>query len=86
MTTEGPELYRVGEKYRMDPQAAKRYMESPQKPEYTLNEPKPTKGGHSIVKAYISSREMDLNKKAAVRFETKPGKQEQMEWGFFRIT
>ena len=27
----------------MDPRTAKRYAESPQKPEYTLSEPKPTK-------------------------------------------
>ena len=93
----------------------KRYAESPQKPEYTLSEPKPTKmdpykqivdewleeapysalrileklremgfdGGYSIVKAYVSSRKMDLNEKATVRFETMPGKQGQMDWGFF---
>ena len=40
-------------------------------------------GGYSIVKAYVSSRKMDLNKKATVRFETMPGKQGQMDWGFF---
>ena len=31
---------RVGRKYHMDPQTAKWYAESPQKPEYTLSEPK----------------------------------------------
>ena len=31
-------------------------------------------GGYSIVKAYVSSRKMDLNEKATVRFETMPGK------------
>ena len=41
-------------------------------------------GGYSIVKAYVSSRKMDLNEKATVRFETMPGKQGQMEWGFFK--
>jgi len=98
----------LGQKYHMDPRTAKRYAESPQKPEYTLSEPKPTKmdpykqivdewleeapysalrileklremgfdGGYSIVEAYVSSRKMDLNGKAAVRFETMPGKQE----------
>ena len=40
-------------------------------------------GGYSIVKAYVSSRKMDLNEKATVRFETMPGKQGQMDWGFF---
>ncbi|MCI9038221.1 MAG: hypothetical protein HFF80_10840, partial [Oscillospiraceae bacterium] len=34
--------------------------------------------GYSIVKAYVSSRKMDLNEKATVRFETMPGKQGQM--------
>ena len=105
----------LGKKYHIDPRTAKRYAESPQKPEYTLSEPKPTKldpykqimdewleeapysairileklremgfdGGYSIVKAYVSSRKMDLNEKATVRFETMPGKQGQMDWGFF---
>ena len=40
-------------------------------------------GGYSIVKVYVSSRKMDLNEKAKVRFETMPGKQGQMDWGFF---
>ena len=40
-------------------------------------------GGYSIVKAYVSNRKMDLNEKATVRFETMPGKQGQMDWGFF---
>ena len=94
----------LGRKYHIAPRTAKRYAESPQKPEYTLHEPKPTKmdphkqivdewleelremgfdGGYSIVKAYVSSRKMDLNEKATVRFETMPGKQGQMDWGFF---
>ena len=30
----------LGRKYHMDPRTAKRYAESPQKPEYTLSEPK----------------------------------------------
>ncbi len=88
----------------MEPRTAKRYTESPQKPEYTLKKPKPTKldpykqvmdewleeapstalrileklremgSGRccSIVKVYVSSRKMDLNEKATVRFETMP--------------
>ena len=36
-------------------------------------------GGYSIVKTYVSSRKMDLNEKATVRFETMPGKQGQMD-------
>ena len=59
----------LGRKYHMDPRTAKRYAESPQKPEYTLREPKPTK--------------MDLNEKSTVWFETMPGKQGQMDWRFF---
>jgi len=102
-------------KYHMDPRTAKRYAESPERPEYTLSEPKPTKldaykqivdewleetpysairileklqemgfdGEYSIVKAYVSSRKMDLDEKATVRFKTMPGKQGQMDWGFF---
>lgn len=33
----------LGRKCHMDPRTAKRHAESPQKPEYTLSEPKPTK-------------------------------------------
>ena len=32
-----------GKKYHMDPRTAKRYAQSPQKPEYTLTQPKPAK-------------------------------------------
>ena len=32
-----------GKKYHMDPRTAKRYADSPEKPEYTLTGPKPTK-------------------------------------------
>ncbi len=105
----------LGKKYHIDPRTAKRYAESPQKPEYTLTAPKPTKldeykqqvdqwleeapysavrileklkeqgfeGKYSIVKEYVRSRKMDLDEKATVRFETMPGKQGQMDWGFF---
>ena len=40
-------------------------------------------GKYSIVKEYVRSRKMDLDEKATVRFETMPGKQGQMDWGFF---
>ena len=40
-------------------------------------------GGYSMVKAYVSSRKMDLKEKATVGFETMPGKQGQMVRGFF---
>ena len=105
----------LGKKYHMDPRTAKRYAESPQKPEYTLTGPKPTKldpykqkidqwleeapysavrileklqaegfdGKYSIVKEYVRGKKMDLDEKATVRFETMPGKQGQMDWGFF---
>lgn len=33
----------LGKKYHMDQRTAKRYAESPEKLEYTLSEPKPTK-------------------------------------------
>ncbi len=33
----------LGKKYHMDQRTAKRYAESPEKPKYTLSEPKPTK-------------------------------------------
>ena len=33
----------LGKKYYMDPRTAKRYAESPERPEYTLSELKPTK-------------------------------------------
>ena len=33
----------LGKKYHMDPRTAKRYAESPSRPEYTLTGPKPTK-------------------------------------------
>ena len=98
----------------MDTRTAKRYAQSPQKPEYTLTQPKPTKldaykqqidqwleeapysavrileklqeqgfdGKYSIVKEYVRGKKMDLDEKATVRFETMPGKQGQMDWGF----
>ena len=105
----------LGKKYHMDPRTAKRYADSPQKPEYTLTGAKPTKldpykhkidqwleeapysavrileklqeegfdGKYSIVKEYVRGKKMDLDEKATVRFETMPGKQGQMDWGFF---
>ena len=87
----------LGRKYHMDPRAAKRYAESPQKPEYTLSEPKLAKmdpykqiadewlaeAPYSALRILEKLRKMDLNEKATVRFETMPGKQGQMDWGFF---
>ena len=105
----------LGRKYHMDPRTAKRYAESPQRPEYALSERKPSKldayknqidlwleeasysavrileklqeqgfdGKYSIVKEYVRSKKMDLDEKATVRFETMPGQQGQMDWGFF---
>jgi transposase len=40
-------------------------------------------GKYSIVKEYVRGKKMDLNEKATVRFETLPGLQGQMDWGFF---
>ena len=40
-------------------------------------------GGHSIVREYVRGKKEQLNEKATVRFETMPGKQGQMDWGFF---
>lgn len=111
----GMNYTQLGKKYHMDPRTAKRYAESPQRPEYTLSERKPSKldayksqidlwleeapysavrileklqelgfdGKYSIVKEYVRSRKMDLDEKATVRFETMPGQQGQMDWGFF---
>ncbi len=111
----GMSYVELGKKYHMDPRTAKRYAQSPQKPEYTLTQPKPTKldaykqqidqwleeapysavrileklqgqgfdGKYSIVEGYVRGEKMDLDEKASVRFETMPGKQGQMDWGFF---
>ena len=35
----------LGRKYHIDPRTAKRYAESPQRPEYTLSAPKANKAG-----------------------------------------
>jgi len=40
-------------------------------------------GKYSIVKEYVRSKKMDMDEKATVRFETMPGMQGQMDWGFF---
>lgn len=105
----------LGKKYHLDRRTAKKYAESPQRPEYTLVERKPSKldeykqqvdiwleeapysavrilekiqeqgftGKYSIVKEYVRGKKMDLDEKATVRFETMPGLQGQMDWGFF---
>lgn len=38
---------------------------------------------YTIVRQYVSARKADLNEKATVRFETMPGLQGQVDWGFF---
>lgn len=38
---------------------------------------------YTIVRQYVSTRKADLNEKATVRFETMPGLQGQVDWGFF---
>lgn len=38
---------------------------------------------YTIVRQYVSSKKLDLNEKATVRFETMPGLQGQVDWGFF---
>lgn len=41
--TQRNKLHRVRKKYHIDPRTAKRYAQSPRKPEYTLSVPKRTK-------------------------------------------
>lgn len=38
---------------------------------------------YTIVRQYVATRKADLNEKATVRFETVPGLQGQVDWGFF---
>ena len=38
---------------------------------------------YTIVRKYVATRKADLNEKATVRFETMPGLQGQVDWGFF---
>lgn len=38
---------------------------------------------YTIVRQYVATRKADLNEKAIVRFETMPGLQGQVDWGFF---
>ena len=105
----------IGRKHNIDWRTAKRYAESPEKPEYELTAPKATKlddyknqmdiwleeapysavrileklqehgfdGKYSIVKEYVRGKKMDMDEKATVRFETMPGLQGQMDWGYF---
>lgn len=40
-------------------------------------------GKYSIVKEYVRGKKMDFNEKATIRFETMPGQQGQVDWGFF---
>ena len=105
----------IGRKHNIDWRTAKRYAESPERPEYELTAPKPTKldeykgqidiwleeapynavrvleklqvqgfdGKYSIVKEYVRGKKMDMDEEATVRFETMPGLQGQMDWGYF---
>ena len=38
---------------------------------------------YTTVQQYVKSQKQELNKQATVRFETLPGKQAQVDWGFF---
>lgn len=40
-------------------------------------------GRYSIVKEYVRGKKKNFNEKATVRFETMPGQQGQVDWGFF---
>ena len=39
--------------------------------------------GYTIVREYVASKKKELNRKATIRFETMPGLQGQVDWGFF---
>lgn len=39
--------------------------------------------GYTIVREYVATKKKELNHKATVRFETMPGLQGQVDWGFF---
>lgn len=39
---------------------------------------------YTIVRQYVATRKAALNEKATVRFETMPGLQGQVDWGFFK--
>ncbi len=105
----------IARKHHIDPRTAKKYAQSPEKPVYTLTEPKPSKLDpykhlidmwleeapysavrileklqeqgcnckYTIVRQYVATKKSDLNEKATVRFETVPGLQGQVDWGFF---
>ena len=38
---------------------------------------------YTVVREYVKSKKKDLNERATVRFETLPGLQGQVDWGFF---
>lgn len=40
-------------------------------------------GKYTIVKDYVGTKKKDYNTKATIRFETMPGLQGQVDWGFF---
>jgi Transposase and inactivated derivatives len=39
--------------------------------------------GYTVIKDYVRSKKKELNNNATVRFETVPGLQAQVDWGFF---
>lgn len=38
---------------------------------------------YTIVRQYVATKKQNLNEKTTVRFETVPGLQGQVDWGFF---
>ena len=38
---------------------------------------------YTVIREYVASKKKNLNEKATVRFETVPGLQGQVDWGFF---
>lgn len=40
-------------------------------------------GGYGILNKYVQSKKGDLRSKAVMRFETLPGEQSQVDWGYF---
>jgi len=105
----------IGQKYGVDWRTAKKYSESPTRPEYKRKEPKPSKldsfkpqidiwleeapysavrimeklvemgcdSKYTIIKEYVSKKKDKQREVATVRFETMPGLQAQVDWGYF---
>ena len=66
----------INEKLKEAPYSAKRLKE-------LLEEHYNIKIGYTTVQEYVKSQKDELNKQATVRFETMPGEQAQVDWGFF---